>query len=118
MAPTLLIVDDHATFRDRARRMLEACGYRVVGEAADGASALVAARTLRPEILLLDVQLPDMDGFQVAEALARDVPDSVVVMVSVRDATEYGARLMRSPARGFIPKAKLSPDALAQLLAS
>jgi CheY-like chemotaxis protein len=72
VGPTVLIVDDHADFRLFARSLLEAGGFEIVGEAQDGASALAAARALKPGLVLLDVQLPDIDGFAVCERLAGD----------------------------------------------
>ena len=115
MAATVLIVDDHAGFRTFARALLEAEGFDVVGEAGDGASALALARTLAPALVLLDVALPDMDGFAVCEALHEDGPGPAVVLTSSRDASAYRRRLERSRARGFIPKGELSGPALAAL---
>jgi DNA-binding NarL/FixJ family response regulator len=115
MARTLLIVDDHAGFRIWARAVLEAGGFDVVGEAADGASAIAEARRLRPDVVLLDIRLPDIDGFQVAQRLAQaDAP--AVVLVSSRDASDYGRRIESSPAVGFIPKAELTGTAMEALL--
>jgi DNA-binding NarL/FixJ family response regulator len=111
--PTVLIVDDHADFRVFARTLLQAEGFDVVGEAQDGASALVAVRELKPGLVLLDVQLPDMDGFTVCEQLAEDDETSVVVLTSSRDASFYQRRLDASSARGFIAKAELSGSLLA-----
>ncbi|GAA5023510.1 response regulator [Streptomyces siamensis] len=116
MAPTLLIVDDHAGFRAFARALLEAEGFDVVGEATDGASALCAAERLNPQIVLLDIVLPDIDGFAVCARLTeggRDRP--AVILTSSRDATVYAGRLERSAARGFLPKDKLSRIALLAL---
>ena len=116
MRATVLIVDDHEAFRASARALLEAEGFDVVGEAGDGASAIEAVAALRPQIVLLDIQLPDTDGIAVAQALA-DVPDPpAVVLVSSREAASYGPRLRQAPARGFIPKASLSGEALAALV--
>jgi CheY-like chemotaxis protein len=117
MPQTVLIVDDHAGFRGFARRLLEAGGYTVVGEAEDGASALAAVQELRPELVLLDVMLPDTDGFAVAERLAEDGEEPVVVLTSSREAADFGRRLERTPARGFIHKDELSGPALARLTA-
>jgi CheY-like chemotaxis protein len=114
---TVLIVDDHAGFRDFARRLLEAGGYTVVGEAEDGASALSAAEALRPELVLLDVMLPDCDGFAVAERLAGNCDEPVVVLTSSREAADFGQRLKRTSARGFIHKDELSAPGLARLTA-
>ena len=115
VAATVLIVDDHAGFRSFARALLEAEGFDVVGEATDGASALAAARALAPEIVLLDVALPDMDGFAVCDALLEDGAGPAVVLTSSRDVSSYRRRLERSRARGFIPKSELSGAALAAL---
>jgi DNA-binding NarL/FixJ family response regulator len=115
VGPSVLIVDDHADFRAFARTLLESGGFEVVGEAADGASALSAARALKPGLVLLDVQLPDIDGFAVCEQLAGDAAPPLVVLTSSRDASSYRRRLGGSSARGFIPKAELSAPALATL---
>lgn len=115
---TVLIVDDHAVFRSLARSLLEAEGFEVVGEAPDGRSAIDAALHLRPDIVLLDVQLPDLDGFTVAERLAAVDPDRpAVVLVSSRDSSSYRRRLATTPARGFITKSQLSGSALSALVA-
>jgi two-component system nitrate/nitrite response regulator NarL len=115
MAMRLLIVDDHAGFRVVARRLLSD-GFDVVGEATDGAGAFEAVRRLRPQVVLLDVQLPDLDGFQVAETLAGTVEPPAVVLVSSRARSDYGGLVDRSSALGFIPKAELTPGLLLQLL--
>jgi DNA-binding NarL/FixJ family response regulator len=115
MRPTVLIVDDHAAFRASARALLQAEGFDVVGEAADGAGAVEAVAVLRPEIVLLDIQLPDLDGLAVAEQLAGSEDSPAVVLISSRDAAAYGPRLQQTPARGFIPKSGLSGEALAAL---
>jgi CheY-like chemotaxis protein len=114
--PTVLIVDDNARFRVRARRWLEADGYAVVAEAADGAAAIDAAKRLGPGLVLLDIQLPDMSGMEVAELLTGWPHPPVVVLTSTHDETDFGERLARCGARGFVPKAELSGDALAALL--
>jgi len=114
---TVLIVDDHAGFRGFARRLLEAGGYTVVGEADDGESALAAVTDLQPELVLLDVLLPGTDGLAVAEQLAASGAGPVVVLTSSREAAEFGARLERSNANGFIRKDDLSTTALAELAA-
>jgi two-component system nitrate/nitrite response regulator NarL len=111
---TVLIVDDHAPFRRMARRLLEAGGFSVVGEAGDGASALAAAAALGPDVVLLDVLLPDMDGFAVARCLAERPGGAVVVLTSSRSALELGQRLEQAPAAGFIAKDALSAAALAR----
>jgi DNA-binding NarL/FixJ family response regulator len=115
MRPTVLIVDDHAAFRASARALLQAEGFDVVGEAADGAAAMEAVAALRPEIVLLDIQLPDLDGLTVAEQLATVPNAPAVVLISSRDAAAYGPRLQATPARGFIPKAGCPGEALAAM---
>jgi DNA-binding NarL/FixJ family response regulator len=117
MPTTVLIVDDHPSFRATARALLEAEGYEVVGEAADGTSAVEAAHTLKPDVVLLDVQLPDIDGFQVARRLRESNGDGPsVVLTSSRDGSDFGPLVADSGARGFVPKAELSGAALAALL--
>jgi len=108
VAATVVIVDDHAGFRTFARALLEAEGFEVVGEATDGQSALALTRTLAPELVLLDVALPDMDGFAVCEALLEGGSGPAVILTSSRDVSSYRRRLKRSRARGFIPKSELS----------
>jgi CheY-like chemotaxis protein len=112
----VLIVDDHPSFRANSRALLEAEGFHVVGEAEDGNSALRAAAELAPELVLLDVQLPDLSGFEVAQRLTNGGGGPIVVLVSSRDGSDFGALVERSGARGFIPKAELSGAALSALL--
>ena len=113
MQETVLIVDDHPAFRRSARLLLEAEGFDVVGEAADGAAALAAAERLAPAVVLLDVQLPDIDGFDVAARILAATNGSApaIVMTSSRDGADFGSLLERSGARGFVPKGELSGDA-------
>ena len=113
---TVLIVDDHPSFRASARMLLQAEGFDVIGEAEDGTSALVAAAELRPDLVLLDVQLPDMDGFEVAARLTERDGGPAVVLVSSRDGSDFGPLVGTSGARGFIPKAELSGSRIAALL--
>jgi DNA-binding NarL/FixJ family response regulator len=112
----VLIVDDHPSFRATARAVLQAEGFEVVGEAEDGASAIEAVRRLRPEVVLLDVHLPDIDGFEVTSRLLSNGSSPAVVLTSSRDVSEFGALVERSGARGFVPKAELSGEALVSLL--
>jgi DNA-binding NarL/FixJ family response regulator len=112
----VVIVDDDSGFRSLARALLEAEGFDVVGEADDGTSALAAVDLLHPRVVLLDIQLPGLDGFEVAERLARAGDPPVVVLVSARGVSSYRRRLAQSPARGFIPKSELSGNALATLV--
>jgi DNA-binding NarL/FixJ family response regulator len=113
---TILIVDDDARFRAQARDLLVDDRFVVVGEAVDGASAIVSARSLRPDIVLLDIGLPDVDGFTVAESLAEEESPPMVVLTSSRDARAYGRRLKNGHAVGFIPKEQISAPAMHALV--
>jgi len=104
MAQTVLIVDDHAGFRAGARRLLAAEGYDVVGEAADGEAGVRAARVLEPDVVLLDVNLPDVDGFRVAARLTGGPASPAVVLTSSRDGADFGELVPRAGARGFVSK--------------
>ena len=117
MAETVLIVDDHPGFRAAARRLLEADSYDVVGEAPDGETALTASRSLAPDVVLLDIQLPGIDGFEVAARLAEDDDPPAVVLVSTLDSGDVQGRLDPAHVRGFLPKDRLSGPALEELLA-
>jgi len=114
MGRTMLIVDDHEGFREQARRLFESAGYDVVGEAGDVASGMRAIEELDPQVVLLDVQLPDGSGFDLAERAGGG--DRAIVLVSSREAADYGAQIERSGARGFIGKADLSAHALEAVL--
>jgi DNA-binding NarL/FixJ family response regulator len=116
MAITVLVVDDHSGFRASARALLEAEGFDVVGEAADAVSGIDAARALRPDIVLLDVQLPDLDGVRASKWIGADHGASAIVLTSSCDAADLGS-LAESPALGFIPKSELSGETLRGLLA-
>jgi len=116
MRPSVLIVDDHADFRASARALLELQGFAVVGDAEDGQTALHATAALQPDVVLLDVQLPDMDGFEVARRLAAGARPPRVVLISSRRRSAYETRLPDAPVAGFIGKHELSGNALAALL--
>jgi DNA-binding NarL/FixJ family response regulator len=112
----VLIVDDHEPFRAVARELLEGAGYVVAGEAVDAAGALAAVAVAAPDAVLLDVQLPDRDGFSVATALTAAGGGPVIVLISSREAEDYGQRVVACGARGFIPKSRLSAAAFAALV--
>lgn len=113
---TLLIVDDHQEFRREARALLEAEGLSVVGEAADGRSALDETAALEPDVVLLDIGLPDLDGFEIASRLARREPAPGIVLISSRDARTYAGRIATSPVAGFLRKDDLSAAAIEALV--
>jgi DNA-binding NarL/FixJ family response regulator len=116
VARSVLIVDDHPGFRAQARALLVAAGYEVVGEAADGESGVRVARDLSPDVVLLDVQLPDSTGFEVVRLIAGETDPPAIILISSRDASDYGRRIERSGALGFISKAELSARTLAAVL--
>jgi CheY-like chemotaxis protein len=111
---SILIVDDDQRFRGIARKLLESEGFHVVGEADDGEAALAAVRELEPDVVLLDVHLPDIDGFEVAERLATK-GGPAVVLTSTRDELDFGLQVSRSGARGFVPKGEISAERIASL---
>jgi len=115
MARTVLVIDDSAAFRASARTLLRARGYDVVGVAADATSGLAAARELRPDGVLLDVNLPDGDGLSVAAELTADGAAPAIVLVSTLDASAIGD-VQASGARGFVPKSELASPRLVELL--
>ena len=116
MAARVLVVDDHPSFRSFARRLLEAAGFAVVDEAGDGASALAAVRAHRPDIVLLDVLLPDTTGFELAERLSVEPAGPVVVLTSSRSAADFDVSLAHSSARGFIAKRDLTAETFTKLV--
>jgi DNA-binding NarL/FixJ family response regulator len=116
MATTVLIVDDHQTFRDTARLLLESEGFEVIGEAENGESAVMKAADLGPDLVLLDVHLPDIDGFAVARQVTGREGAPTVIIVSSRDDSDYGPLVTASGAQGFVAKAELSGDRLRALL--
>jgi DNA-binding NarL/FixJ family response regulator len=113
---TILIVDDDARFRAQARDILAGDGFVVIGEAVDGASGLAAAEALQPDFVLLDIGLPDVEGFDVATALAINGPPPLVVLTSSRDERAYGRRLANGHFLGFVPKERISGPAIRALL--
>ncbi len=114
---TLVVVDDHARFRKVVGELLAAAGWRIVGEASTGAAALDLIARVAPDVVLLDVVLPDMDGFAVADRLAAAGSASAIVLTSGHDSCDFGGRVRASPARGFLAKEMISGQSLAALLA-
>ncbi|TAK01305.1 MAG: response regulator transcription factor [Chloroflexota bacterium] len=113
---TILIIDDDPRFRAQASGLLAADGFTVIGEAVDGTSGLEAARSLRPDFVLIDIGLPDIEGFEVARGLASEEPPPLVVLTSSRDARAYGRRLTTVKCLGFIPKERVSGAAIRALV--
>ena len=116
MATTVLIVDDHASFRSSAKMLLESEGFDVVGEAADGGSAIAQMASLAPDLMLLDVQLPDIDGFEVASRVTDTDGAPTVILISSRDGGDFGPLVQACGARGFVSKADLSGESLRAVL--
>jgi DNA-binding NarL/FixJ family response regulator len=113
---TVLIVDDHDGYRSFLAQMLEGAEFSVVGTAEDGESAVPAVEELKPDLVLLDVQLPGIDGFEVAERLNRIDPPPAVILISTRDREDFGVRLTTAPVLGFVPKHEMSLEAVEELL--
>jgi DNA-binding NarL/FixJ family response regulator len=114
---SVLIVDDHPSFRAVAQMVLETDGFSVVGTASDGESGVAAALRLAPDVVLLDVELPDINGFEVAARLRRAGSDAAIVLASSRDGADFGTLVAESGARGFVSKAELTGDAIRALVA-
>ena len=115
MVPSVLIVDDHAGFRSFARKLFEADGFRVL-EASDGLEAMTSVASFGPLLVLLDIQMPGLSGFEIARRLADDGRGPVVILTSAHDAADYGERLTSAPVAGFVPKSELSGKALREFL--
>jgi DNA-binding NarL/FixJ family response regulator len=115
MTQTILIVDDHPSFRAAARFLLESEGFHVVGVATDGESAVAETLRLSPDVVLLDVSLPDIDGFEVASQLRAAGASSAIVFTSSRDGVDFGPLITDSGGRGFIAKSELTGDAVRAL---
>lgn len=117
MKRSIAIIDDNSGFRASARRVLEDQGYVVAAEAADGSSGVDAVKSSEVEIAIVDIQLPDFDGFEVARRICAGESPPAVVLVSSRDRADFGSLVDRSPARGFIAKSDLSGASLQAVVA-
>jgi DNA-binding NarL/FixJ family response regulator len=115
MRETVVIVDDNDAFRARARLLLDAEGYEVVGEAGDGAAGLRVLRELGPDLALLDVQLPDTDGFALAERLREHAATTRIIIISTREAADYASSVTGCGAIGFISKSELCGRAVREI---
>jgi len=118
MINTLLVVDDHEGFRSFVSTLLDGDRFSIAAVAEDGESALEAVNRLRPDLVLLDIQLPGMSGFEVAERLASGAYRPDVVLTSTREAADFGARLRNAPVLGFVPKNEMSVEAISRLVES
>ncbi|MET0976429.1 MAG: response regulator transcription factor [Leifsonia sp.] len=116
MKSRVVIVDDHDVFRDRVRRLLEADGFEVVGDADSATSGVALVEAEHPDLVLLDVMLPDAMGFDVVRSL-RALGSFAIVLTSSRDRSDYGSRIEASGADGFIPKDELSGAGLRAFVA-
>jgi DNA-binding NarL/FixJ family response regulator len=112
---SIVIVDDDPRFRGIARRLLESEGFEVLGEAADGREGISVSRELDPDVVLLDVQLPDIDGIEVAAQLVASGARAAVVLTSTREEADFGPELRASGARGFVPKDEISAERITSL---
>ena len=117
MGRKLLIVDDHDGFRAEAGELLRGELYEVIGEAQDGKSAVSAVQRLRPDVVLVDIQLPDFDGFEVARRILARPAAPTVILISSRDGSEYGRRIAECGAAGFIFKGDLGRAAIESVIA-
>ena len=113
---TVLIVDDNDVFRTSARAVVQAAGFDVIGEAGDVAEAIAQVHALHPDVVLLDIQLPDGNGFDLADQLSTEEQAPTVVLISSRERADYGSRVDDAPAAGFISKLDLSRGTLEALI--
>ena len=113
---TVLIVDDHEGYRSFLASMLESEDLTVCGVARDGESALDAVLAAMPDLVVLDVHLPGIDGFEVAQRISTYPRRPAVILISTRDAEDFGTRIATAPVLGFVPKHEMSVGRLQSLL--
>lgn len=119
MAVRVLVVDDHEPFRRAARAVVEeTAGFELAGEAADGEASIAAAELLRPDIVLMDVNLPTMSGLEAARRISAALPSIVVLLLSTREDHPFAGQAAEYGAVGYLPKSLLSPEELAKLWAA
>lgn len=110
-----LIVDDQPNFRSAARMVVEATdGFEVAGEAETGESAVELAEQLGPDLILMDINLPGINGLEATRRILDRSHSVVVLLVSTYDEADFGQQIAQSRAAGFIPKASLEPERLAR----
>ncbi len=116
MAVRVLVVDDHEPFRRAARAVVrETAGFELVGEVADGEASIEAVKTMRPDLVLMDVTLPGIGGLEATRLIRAALPSVVVLLLSTRDALEFVGEAAASGAAAYLPKSMLSPEHLAEL---
>lgn len=116
MRRSVLVIDDNPAFREALRQLLARGGFVVIAEAENGREGIRQAGAHRPDIAIVDVQLPDIDGFEVAGEIGGLGLNVQVILTSSLDGADLGALVIDSPAEGFIPKAELSSSAIDALL--
>jgi two-component system response regulator EvgA len=116
MCPRIVIVDDDAAFLETVRLLLESDGFEVVAEALNGVDGVAASAEHRPDLVLVDVNLPDIDGFEVVERIAGEADAPPAVLTSIRSEGDFGNLIDQSSARGFLSKTDISGDALRRML--
>ena len=119
MAVRVLVVDDHEPFRRAARAVIEeTAGFELAGEAADGEASIAAAKSLHPDIVLMDINLPGINGLDATRRILALVPSALILLVSARDSHEFARQASDCGAAGYLPKSLLSPAQLAEIWAS
>jgi len=112
--PRVLLADDHSAFLEAASHLLDAA-YDVVGLASDGRQALEMARHLRPDVVVLDVSMPELNGFQTLAHLRRDLPDSRVIFSTMHSMDEMVAAALNAGAHGYVLKSRISEDLISAI---
>jgi DNA-binding NarL/FixJ family response regulator len=112
----VLVADDHPLFRDGIVSLLEAAEFVVVGQANNGLEAIAAARKLKPELVLLDITMPEMDGLEALQIIKRENPEIQVVMLTVSDDDEHLLEAIQKGANGYLLK-NLNANQFLEMLA-
>lgn len=110
MPTRILLADDHLVVREGLRSLLEAAGFKVVGEARDGREALKLARMLEPEVTVMDIGMPGLNGVDACRELLREVPEMRIIVLTVHGEDAYVIEALRSGARGYVLKTQAGSD--------